>query len=290
MLVFCLMTSLGYSGTTGTLCQAKTATVPCERKAWNVGIEALYLEPYYNGFLTYLAPQQVATNTFKHSQIGKEYGWGFRIEGSYHFSTGKDLKVNWLHYKNRVATEQIGENNQVFINHTTPQIDAVNIEIGQLVHYGESAAIRFHGGGQYAQIKNPLYIDSNGIAQFDIQTKANIIGPRLGADMMYDFQKGFTAFCNGAGALLAGKNKFHNVSPRFSSVHYGESTDVTPLLEAKLGAQYTHRISDSEVKLKLGWMWLKYFNIYQTFANRTNNIEQSDLSLQGPFAGVVWIG
>jgi len=72
-------------------CAAGNVTVPCERSAWDLGVDALYLRSEDNNGVG-----AVNANSFR-----AKYGWGFRLEGSYHFGTGNDATVNWAHYNKK---------------------------------------------------------------------------------------------------------------------------------------------------------------------------------------------
>ena len=123
----------------------------------------------------------------------------------------------------------------------------------------------------------------------------NGFGPRLGADMAYDWGNGLGIYANGAGALLAGTSKFSttntNVLLSRSVTTNSSTTTVVPELEAKLGATYSYAMAQGDVTLDIGWMWVNYFNAVRTQgSNLLEASENGDFGLQGPYIGLKWLG
>ena len=124
-------------------CAAGNVTVPCEKSAWDLGVDALYARSDDN--------QLANMNGFR-----AKYGWGFRLEGSYHFGTGNDAAVNWAHGK-RTTDSTVNAN----VLSLTNTLDIVNFELGQVVNFGENVSARFNGGVQYVTVKDDF---SNSVA------------------------------------------------------------------------------------------------------------------------------
>src|SRR3990167_1135010 len=160
--VLALSSSAVFAGTMGPVCSAVNVTVPCESTAWDVGGRALYLQPNYGGGdYGYAA----INNNGRSVEFNKNWGWGFMIEGSYHFETGSDANLNWYHFnKSNYKSYSVVNSGGLGIitsdtgftgtASTDPKWDAVNLEFGQHVDFGEKKDIRFHGGVQYARITN----------------------------------------------------------------------------------------------------------------------------------------
>ncbi|MFC3909844.1 Lpg1974 family pore-forming outer membrane protein [Legionella dresdenensis] len=277
-----------FAGTMGPVCTPGSVTVPCERTAWDFGVQALYLEPVVDGYYGY----QTTTTGNYYNDANPDWGWGFKLEGSYHFNTGNDLNVNWYHYnKNNTHTYNVtdlvtpGATSSVYTR-IEPKWDAVNAEFGQHVDFGEFKNIRFHGGVQYARIEHE---DKAliGTSYYSGTTKFNGFGPRLGADMSYDLGNGFAVYGNGATALLVGTGKFRGLTPTMGtgSVYgYGSRTEMVPELEGKLGATYTYAMAQGDLGLDVGYMWVNYFNAQHA------GFVQSDFALNGPYVGLKWVG
>jgi len=203
-------------------CAAGNVTVPCERSAWDLGVDALYMRSEDNALLN--------TAGFR-----ANYGLGFRLEGSYHFGTGNDVSLNWAHGK-KTTDETI---NTVALS-LTNTLDVVNFELGQVVNFGESVSMRFNGGVQYITVKDT---GSSDAVAFDI--KGTGFGPRLGMMTQYDFGNGFGVYGDLDAALLVTK-----------------ITDITSTTDAhgtalstssNIGMTYTHSMAQGDLTTRLAW-------------------------------------
>lgn len=320
--VLALSSSAVFAGSMGPVCSAVNVTVPCETTAWDFGAKALYLQPTLSGGYSETTVGAAAGSA---GQFGRnaQYNWGFMIEGSYHFNTGNDLNLNWYHLSNSstrnfagggllpislgpLATIAIAPGaSTVSID---PQWDAVNIEVGQHVDFGENKSIRFHGGGQYARLTNTTtFSGSNTVSATtpfgplagvysssgSMNPTYNGFGPRLGADMAYDWGNGLGLYANGAAAILAGSSKFSTAySDSLGNVVSTNSskTVVVPAIDAKLGATYTYAMAQGDLTLDAGWMWVNYFSVNQNPGSLLAGGADGDFGLQGPFIGLKWLG
>lgn len=289
--VLALGSSAVFAGTMGPVCTPGNVTVPCEATAFDVAIHALYLQPTYTGAFAYPAG---ATNNQYHD-FDHDYEWGFRLEGSYHFSTGNDLTVNWTYWKNDYFYNP--DNNDAW--NWEPKFNQVNVEMGQHVDFGEFKNIRFHGGVQYVNIEHDIAVrNRNAQANRDsLHLKYNGFGPRAGMDMAYDFGNGFQAYVNSAAALTVGDNEFRfrrqgNGANNAGNGRilagnanaYGSHTRVVPELEAKIGGKYTYAMASGDLTLDAGWLWMNYFNAQHVAQFDT------DFALNGPYIGLKYVG
>ena len=311
--VLALGSSAVFAGTMGPVCTPGSVTVPCERSAWDFGGYALYLEPSYSGH-NYAGSVQNGTATTSNQHYNNNaphWGWGFKLEGSYHFYTGNDLNLNWYHFDNKTSkTFVVGAGSTAYDRFgapltgpgaiaasATPKWDAVNLEFGQHVDFGDREKIRFHGGVQYVRINTQGHVNYLlGSPVIDTYIAENLtyngFGPRAGMDMAYHWGNGFAMYANSALSLLAGSSKFNNsfaTNPAIVATYTGSTTAVVPEVEAKLGATYTYAMAQGDLSLDVGWMWINYFNANQmgTFGAAT---VQTDVALQGPYIGLKWVG
>lgn len=324
-----------FAGTMGPVCSAVNVTVPCETTAWGVGARALYLQPSVTGSAASIA--KTISTPVASADFGQNprWNWGFMIEGSYLFNTGNDLNVNWYHFntgRSRNFTGPRTVNADVFATQfptlaagtsTTftsggasihPEWDAVNVEFGQHVDFGEAKSIRFHGGVEYARLASKSSITlagsrtvATGVAPVvltpDVAFNSyasnsptyNGFGPRLGADMSYDWGNGLGIYANGAAGLLAGAAKFSstyidNLTAQTVTTS-GSTMTVVPELEGKVGVNYTYAMAQGDLTLDVGWMWINYFNAVRAqdaaFSVNTNT---GDFGLQGLYFGLKWLG
>lgn len=299
-----LGSQLAFAGTMGPVCAPGNVTVPCEQQAWDVGIQALYLKPGFNdqdGYIGQFSNPLITHGTLVDNE--SVWGWGFKLEGSYHFNTGNDLTLNWYHLHDNSDT-------RVFpVNYTplnglpntndetytlNPHWDAVNAEFGQHVDMNNVVNLRFHGGAQYARAN----VESSTIGEvtdgprysFGETNKFNGFGPRVGADVNIALGKGLGLYVDGAGAILAGTSKINqtfttNITGLNLVALNGSTTAIVPALDAKLGFNYNVVLGQGNLLIDAGYMWVNYFN-----AITTTQLDSSDFGVQGPYFGVKWIG
>ncbi|KTC64757.1 major outer membrane protein (plasmid) [Legionella adelaidensis] len=321
--VLALGSSAAFAGTMGPVCTAGNVTVPCERNAWEFGIYALYLKAHYNNDFSWVAATTVApaglpsTTTFVDTDM--DAGWGFRLEAAYHFLTGNDLNLNWTHFSHDSDETFLVGADTVFFDplagagtytfDADPRWDAVNLEFGQHVDFGEFKNIRFHGGVQYARIRTNTTItgvDTTGVAFLGsaYQTaRFNGFGPRAGADMSFDWGNGIGIYAKPAAAVLVGRTKFSGIDTLSTATGlsvYGDRDTIVPEVEAKLGITYTYAMAQGDLMLDAGWMWVNYFNALDGAATIsvpvgattvTGSVPgESDFGVSGPYIGLKWIG
>lgn len=337
--VLALGSSAVFAGTMGPVCAPGNVTIPCERTMWEVGADALYLQPVYNaeGFNPAIIGGSTA-GVYTAELPSANWGWGFMIEGAYHYGMGNDVNINWYHVNNATnagITQQIGYAAaagttdgylpQVGDASLHPEWDAVNVEFGQHVDFGDMKNIRLHGGVEYARVATgSSFLTRNPSLGNDVfgsnNSTFNGFGPRGGVDMNYDLGNGFSAYGNGAGGLYVGTGSFNTAlsiadgaaTSRVNYVLNGSKTTLVPELEAKLGLMYHYNMASmgalppSELVLDVGWMWVNYFNAQfvadnnNTFSatgtrTRTTSIlraaaSQSDFGEQGLNFGLKWKG
>ena len=319
--VLALSSSAVFAGTMGPVCTAVNVTVPCESTAWDVGARALYLQPVYSGGgYSYAA----INDSDQFVDYNKNWGWGFMIEGSYHFETGSDANLNWYHFGKSSSRNITGAPRAVGLGvigtftsnasgsfYTDPKWDAVNLEFGQHVDFGEKKDIRFHGGVQYARIANTtrltgttvvtgtalglVPINTSATASLERKPTYNGFGPRVGADMGYEWGNGLGIYANGAMSLLAGSSKVSNsYSDNLGNVinQSASKTTIVPELEAKLGLKYDYAVAQGDLTLDVGWMWVNYFNATQTAIGQGFGVaaQEGDFGVQGLYFGLKWLG
>jgi hypothetical protein len=238
----------------------------------------------------------------------KKYNTGvLTLTGTDEFGSG-----SYNYFYDLLTNSQFNSN--VYSNINT-QWDAVNLELGQHMDFSSLKNIRFHGGFQYAKVQtrntntatSPSsssslnQIGANG-SRVDLisstsELKYIAFGPRIGTDLFYSWNR-FSVYANAAAALLVGTRKFDTtvvgatnaaangvpLGTPYLALFSSSTTAIVPELEAKTGVNYTYAMAQSSLILDAGWMWVNYFNAQQT----TN--DTMDFGVQGPYAGLKWIG
>jgi hypothetical protein len=307
--VLALGSSAVFAGSMGPVCSSVNVTVPCESTAWGFGADALYLQPATTaGEYNFVAQNGQG----RYVNFPNKWAWGFKLEGSYHYGTGSDTNLNWYHV-NKAATKSFtaaGYTSPTFgllgagttaSASLDPKWDQVNLEFGQHVDFGENKSIRFHGGVEYARVANSAtYTLTNTTVMNAVSTANptyNGFGPRVGADMNYDWGNGLGIYANGAGAMLVGTSKQNNSAAWTGSFAVPGSayssfsqTTIVPELEAKLGIKYDYAMAQGDLTLDVGWMWINYFNSSSSQLSTGVDVVSGDFGLQGLYFGLKWLG
>ncbi|MCE3045290.1 MULTISPECIES: Lpg1974 family pore-forming outer membrane protein [Legionella] len=306
-----------YSEPPAPTCTPGDVTVPCEAKQWDLGIQALYLQPIYSASRGYRLGGTLLSNLSStyYNDVDPDWGWGYRLEGSYHFRTGNDITATWMHYD---ADSKLGPyfgpfyvaTTQSFIPGTYRQyvdnrFDQVNVVMGQHVDFGLLKNARFYGGLQYADIQVdatnyynlPLTVQAAtfGIRTFN-NTDFNGVGPVIGIDYSYDLSPSFSITANTAGSILYGTSRINRADVYNVGLvalnDYGSKHSIVPSFEAKLGANYAYPVAQGVLNIQGGYHVLNYFNALQDveFQCCTRVVAYSDFGLYGPYLGLKWVG
>lgn len=313
---FYLVSTAVTAGGMGPACDGGSLTVPCKNQGFGFGAQALYLTANLPN-LAYYGSSSDGTARMRHEYFlkkGFSYGFGFEVEGFYHFGRGKDLNLNWYHY-NHNSQQTIPDTNDTISVYDTlftgtvttqlkPKWDAVNLEFGQRIDIQTWGNVRFHGGLQYANLTMHNITTGTGVFLNYGQSRTNYssyegIGPRAGADLSFDLRRDITLYLNGAAAILSGQNSFEREaitylapgSDNYHDINSGSANEIGTEVEYKLGASYTHPLAKGSLQLNAGWMLVNYYSVIiiaDSFHN--GRTKESNFAVQGAFAGLKWTG
>ena len=315
-----------FAGDMGPACVKGDVTVPCAETAFNLGGQALYLRPFYSNdsFSTINIGSKSGTRIYQKTDLDSK--WGFRLEASYHFNNGNDLNVNWIDWRYNTSPVLSPPPGRAFIEGVPLEqlptlttnyaigagFDAVNVEFGQLVNLGDHQKTRLHADVQYAHITSQIvantvvtgapagYENYNSDTTITSRYRYNGVGPRVGADLSYDFLNGLNIYGNLAGALLIGNTEYYNNTPYVETIDYSSRPvnssyrALAPELDAKLGGAYTYNTVHGAFTLDVGYMILNYFNpLHDNDLDLNIGAEyrnNSDFGLNGLYFGAKWVG
>ncbi len=279
-------------------CQTGVISLPCASTGWDLGIQALYLQQR-DGTPAFIGFRQAGP--YRNWVLDEpNWGWGFQLDGSYHFSSGNDVTLSWLRYHKKTSKTYSLGTTPAAVN-TVPTVgkrewDMVNLVLAQMVNFGQHTSIRFFAGAQYndyathysAQNYPAAGLRANGHFTF------KGFGPRLGTDFNFKVVNGFSVYIMGALSLLAGDDCFKlNVTnnalvaaPNGSKIHF------IPEIEGKLGARYTIALANrrGRIMLDAGYMWLDMRGTILLPSIPGFAVAECNTSLQGAYFGVNWLG
>jgi hypothetical protein len=300
----------GYSAPPALSCASGEVTTPCAvSHQWNISVQALYLKPIYNANKGY----DYGTNINSVKELDGDWGWGYHLEGSYHFNTGNDITMTWMHYDvdtkrgGYVGATPFSLTRVPYILFFDNKFDQVNLIMGQHTNMSMLQNTRFYGGLQYADIRvhavntfttTPLAITPLAPAGFRQYRDADFsgLGPIVGLDYAYNVIHNLNLTANTAASILYGSSRYsasYILAPSglVRNDVYASKKAIVPSLEAKLGVNYTYEVAQGVLNLEGGYQVVNYFNALQTrkIAN-TGMPTDSDFGLYGPYFGVKWVG
>jgi hypothetical protein len=261
--------------------------VPCEASAWDIGGEALYYRNDSNSVIGDVVNNRGGNNNNQIIDFRPDFGWGYRIEGSYHFGTGNDLTVNWAHYdKTSTGTDTFGRIFAVGVDFSLQsKFDIVNVEFGQHLQFGEKVNLRAHAGLQFSNIQEKWreQLVVGGVFSDADRVDLNGWGPRVGMDGSYEIMNGFAFFARGAAAILEMTHTINaGANGRFWSFTAEEKMhNVIPEGELSFGGKYTRAMAQGEVTAKVAWEERVYLNA--AFGSDA-------MSWNGLSFGLKWVG
>ncbi|USQ13832.1 hypothetical protein J2N86_00330 [Legionella lytica] len=316
LIVLIFSSEILFAGTMGPAGTPGAVTLPCTQTAWSVAAKTLYLQTNFNQNFSYYP----RGDNDIYNGLGGQWGWGFHLEASYLLNSGNDVTLNWYHLdgtSGNLKFNPFGEFDPLNVRLALKtQWDAVNGELGQFAKFTRDVNYRFHGGFQFARLKNTMnarlafiipadllgLVDADSIPaprNLAYNTSFSGFGPRTGIDMHYILGNGFTMYAKAATALLVGtiKSGVTGLAEPLTSVH-GSYAAMVPELEASVGLNYSYPTKRGDFLFDLGYLWVNYFNplrnqnIIENIANNqtaTSENRSTDLSISGLYFGLKYV-
>ncbi len=288
-------------------CIPGNVTVPCETRKWDLGVQALYLQPTYSSNKGY-----EKSSTYGYKKTEPKWGWGYRIEGSYHYNTGDDITMTLIQFDNStrrggfIGATNFSNSFLPFNLEITNRFDQVNFILGQHVDMGDRKKARFYGGLQYAKIRLEerrnfstlpavlLLQGANRLQQYH-NSEVYGVGPVIGIDYSYLLVNGLSLTANTATSLLYGTSRFtegFRIGPT-GLIRFNDNLSyklVLPSFEAKLGLAYTHEWFNGDLNIEGGVQAINYFNVFKSSGQFNTQNGKTDFGLYGPYLGAKWVG
>ena len=326
-------------------CNPFNVTVPNQQGGFTIGADALYLQPsvpngsYFTSVTNPVTPAGAPTVTnFNISNVDPNYHWGFDVTAGYRIPcTGNDITATWTHLSQNSDSDSLLNPNFRVVNDGVTTVfnqsatgslefkyDAVDLDVGQRVNFGDYFQFRTFAGVRWAQVEEDKSIDTalvetatgttpvtpfiaNTVHRTD-DSKFNGFGPQVGFDGRYCLGYGFGVDANLTTSLLIGKddNSFRDVNTNFAStgafttgailnVDEDSKTRVVPAIDASLGLDYTYNFNNcdrSNLVVQAGWKVINYWNVVHNISDASANFagtftnNGSNVAFQGPYAGI----
>jgi hypothetical protein len=286
--------------------------------------------------------------TWREQELQPTYSFGFMLAGSYLFPHGRDITLDWTHLYNNTSANLNAASASYFLGpdfeigpfgltdrnatgSATFKYDVINLSAGQKVNFGSHVQMRFFGGLSNVYLREQVnanyYGVQSGVLSGPFYTKPQVtanyygIGPRAGADAMFECDNGWGIFGEMAASALIGysyaKTNFISSAPFLLAV-YNQTVNnqfisdqnvkqVIPALDGKLGVSYKHDfMKGTKLKVAAGYQAAVYVNALNEYLPETlvpgistetggifvQTMKQrlSNYSVQGPFLSVTVTG
>lgn len=304
-------------------------TVPNQNGGFNIGVDALYLQPSA-GNLSYGTVYNGATAGSSSAVSGTvetvdpTYHLGFDANIGYRIpNTGNDVDLDWTHLGNMSNSSSsyapaggsfthVGENGFTYSGQTGNsnaqfQYDAIDLDLGQAVMFGDYFKFHAFTGARYANLQQKIdniygnTSSSTGVltshySYQDSQFKG--LGPQVGFDGRACLPYNFGLDASLTGSLLVGSLD-SNASvqripagtiptPTVLSYSNNNSDRVVPALDGKLGVDYTINFNNadrSSMMIQAGYQVTNYFGVSNMILNNGVNSD-NNVAFDGPYAGI----
>lgn len=239
--VLALSSSAVFAGTMGPVCSAVPVTMPCESSGWQIGANALYLS---------INPGAATSTNYTSSSGGSlsnnvnpKFSWGFNINGSMMYGTGRSIGLSWDHVKGshtRTLGAQSLTGNTALSSGSSftpaisftalsttgvtasigPQYDTVDMPWTQKINFSDVTSLDMHIGWRWAGLVSSNSISMAGSETHvtdsgtfgptpysftdNVNTSFYGFGPRVGFDGTYGLYTGLNLTGGAAVGLLAG--------------------------------------------------------------------------------------
>lgn len=315
-------------------------SVPQLAGGFFIGGTALYLQASdSHGDLDYAVVNSGTTSPFASSvkNVDPGYDWGWGINVGYIFpNTGNDVNLSYFSFSTddtssdfvsqaiaNIDPFNVDDNELENPNYATAKaeydLDQVDLTAGQYIDVGCRLILHPNVGLRWAQLErklNSFYAEppADDNDQLGLQEKSDFsgIGPLVGLDASYYIGMGFGAVAHVDSAILVGNidsslNATHVENPTpvfYTSVLNADDTNrVVPVMDAKLGADYTYvfnNSSNSDLTVEAGWQFSKYFDavdrLYGTIGttgegttpSSISNRVTSSVGLEGPYVSLTY--
>lgn len=301
-------------------------TVPNQQGGFTVGADILWLRPNiptltYSAINTTTTPNTTTTNLFI---INPSYHWAFDLMAAYRIPcTGNDITALWTHLSNTSDSGSeshpsfvLNQANQALATVTTDataafKYDAVDLDLGQRVNFGDYFLFRMFTGVRGADVKTSIKIVESATAPgFNLPTTVpnqnsefKGIGPQAGLEGRYCLGYGFGIDAGSTLSALVGRVdndasipiNVTTTSSDTENISVDKRNRVVPALDMNLGLDYTfnfNNCSRSSLAIQAGYKVIHYWGVNDsTFDNVTDSVQAGfntsyNLSLDGPYIGI----
>lgn len=325
-------------------CNPFNVTVPNQQGGFTIGADALYLQPSvpnsaYNfsaNTATTVTPPFVTNGSV--NNVDTNYHWGFDVTAAYRIAcTGNDISATWTHLSQNSDSDSvhlvgvtgpldIGTVNADVTGSLQFNYDAVDLDVGQRVNFGDYFQFRTFAGVRWAQVEDDSDVAAIYASQaatpiiqatqhFEQNSKFNGIGPQVGFDGRYCLGYGFGLDANLTTSLLVGTTDNDvrytqlpaattSVVNRVVNLNVDSKDRVVPAIDASLGLDYTYNFNNcdrSSLVVQAGWKVVNYFDAANrvddsdvaTFAGAAGRVvpgfggdNSHNVAFQGPYAGI----
>lgn len=281
--VLALSASAAFAGNMGPVCSTVPVTMPCPNQGWEVGARALWYNLGAGNQNVNLTASGTTGSGSLSTNTDPQFAWGFQINGSMLYGTGRSVSLDWYHVRDTVngptgaATvtgnqafvtgQQVLRGNYISLLSVTsrsssasPKFDSVNMIFGQHIDFSEVTSANLGWGWNWSRVGSDNNVAMAGSATrvtdgttgtataFDLTASDsqtfNGFGPEVALRGDYGLIDSLNIYARGSFAALAGFSK--------TSLRFGDTTS-TSYVTASNSVVTIVPVVDG--KLGLSWDW-----------------------------------
>lgn len=279
--------------------------VPNLQPGLEIHAAATWLRPGANNLNYVIYNQELPAQSpaWNERELRPRFAPGFEVGARFVFPcAGEDVSLDWIHFNSNTSGTTNAPNEDFFLGpdyeigppglvirhargHVRFQYDVINFSGGQFVDFGPRAEARFFGGVSAAFLREDIITNYSGNTPVpfpgpfnmkqDITANYTGIGPRVGINMAYKADYGFSFFGEAAVSALIGssysKANFTGSAAELLTV-YGQRVNhqlikdqnvlqVIPAIDTKLGLTYDYQFANCSIfKVSAGYQAAVYVN------------------------------
>ncbi len=311
------LSSLTLAASFAPTCTKGDVTVPCAKTQFDISVYGLHLEPLLDDsvYAESVSANNSGDTYYRQHSLNPGYDFSFIIQGSYHFGTGNDFTLSWMHYDNKendVVENLIDQPRSALLPDVAwdritgteeDKYDQVIAEVGQHSDYGDRYDVRTHYGVQFIQMTNNITaLGESALVPINFQKEFrnsdfDAYGIHGGIDLSWHMVDGFSLIARPGAGLVVGSLKskskaWFNLISGSTPTNTNDIAEriVVPTYDIQLGMLYSRPISTGTFSVEGGYQFTGVYHSVRQISAYGGTAAVKNFGLHGPYLAVHYVG